>query len=398
MVVLGAVLSGWLPAQTPDQQAAERVNRHALASLAGLLSTTTGNVCFSPFGSHRTASMLVEAAAGETRAELLRLTQLPEDAAMRQQLLRRLRDLMADLKSDADLTTAQSLWAAPGVVWNPTFEKSLRDLFDAPAFVLPEADAVEQARKVNGWVREQTQGRIADLVGPRMFENDAHSLMLVSTLRLAATWENRFDPSATRPALFHPKAGQTVEVPMMQQTFAAISYAEEAGAWQCLRLPLKGGLGVVFLLPANAEQQATIESSLTASVWAELCAQLRNRPVVVRLPRFEFTTRLDLMPLWEALGARTSFLPDLAQLPGLTQDQSPRFVRGVMHQATIEINEIGAQAAAATALGTDPFGSPSESSGPSARLFNADHPFLWYVHQEESDLILFCGRFSGTAE
>ena len=110
------------------------------------------------------------------------------------------------------------------------------------------------------------------------------------------------------------------------------------------------------------------------------------------LPRFGFSTQLDLKGLWQTLGGRMVFDRGQADLTAMSP-QRPASVREVLHEATIEVNELGAEAAAATAAVADPFG--EAPSGPRKVSFIANHPFLWTIEHRRTDLILFMGRFAG---
>ena len=62
----------------------------------------------------------------------------------------------------------------------------------------------------------------------------------------------------------------------------------------------------------------------------------------------------------------------------------------VIHQAFIDVNEEGTEAAAATAVVM----SIIESLPPPIPVFRADHPFMFIIQQKESGNILFMGRVS----
>lgn len=57
------------------------------------------------------------------------------------------------------------------------------------------------------------------------------------------------------------------------------------------------------------------------------------------------------------------------------------------HKAFVDVNEEGAEAAAATALTLNDTGAP-----PSVVTFRADHPFLFTIRDTRSGAILFLGR------
>jgi len=61
----------------------------------------------------------------------------------------------------------------------------------------------------------------------------------------------------------------------------------------------------------------------------------------------------------------------------------------VIHQAFVDVNEEGTEAAAATAVVIQRAMAPV---GPPVPVFRADHPFIFLIQDDETGLILFIGR------
>jgi len=66
------------------------------------------------------------------------------------------------------------------------------------------------------------------------------------------------------------------------------------------------------------------------------------------------------------------------------------YISAVLHKAFIEIDEEGTEAAAATAVIMNE--STSIHDRPKPKQFIADHPFLFYIIDDETQAILFMGR------
>jgi len=111
------------------------------------------------------------------------------------------------------------------------------------------------------------------------------------------------------------------------------------------------------------------------------------------LPRFNFSSELSMKSMWQFLGARLVFEEDKADLSGL--DSSRRYVTMVIHQAMIEVNELGAEAAAATVAIPNTPGLAIATPQRRQVTFIANRPFLWIITHRSSGLILFMGRFAG---
>jgi serpin B len=73
-----------------------------------------------------------------------------------------------------------------------------------------------------------------------------------------------------------------------------------------------------------------------------------------------------------------------ADFSGMTGNRE-LFISDVIHQASVEVDEEGSKAAAATAI-------IMEKKGPRFATFQADHPFMFLIRDRQSSSILFMGR------
>jgi serine protease inhibitor len=93
-------------------------------------------------------------------------------------------------------------------------------------------------------------------------------------------------------------------------------------------------------------------------------------------------------------GVSDAFDQTKADLRGMIP-QKPSWVNQVLHEATIEVNEVGAEASAVAAALADPFGPAEDKPKSRTAIFVANRPFLWLVQHKTTELILFMGRFAG---
>jgi serpin B len=144
-----------------------------------------------------------------------------------------------------------------------------------------------------------------------------------------------------------------------------------------------------ILLPQERTGLAQLEKLLEAVNFKNITNQMQVETVHVLLPRFEveFNTKLN-GPL-QKLGMVKMFT-DSAEFGDLLEVDEPLKVSDVVHKAVFEINEDGAEAAAATYL---QFSTRSQVEQPifTPNKFDADNPFLYFLRRDET--ILFMGRF-----
>ncbi|KAG5900485.1 hypothetical protein JTB14_010897 [Gonioctena quinquepunctata] len=92
------------------------------------------------------------------------------------------------------------------------------------------------------------------------------------------------------------------------------------------------------------------------------------------------------------LGVQKVFSPQQSDLTGISR-KGGLSVDFITQQTYINVTETGVEAAAATAVGvvglTAVLGPP-----PVKIIYNADHPFLFYIRDGNSGVTLFAGRFN----
>ncbi|MCX5783753.1 MAG: serpin family protein, partial [Elusimicrobia bacterium] len=208
-------------------------------------------------------------------------------------------------------------------------------------------------------------------------------------------WEEEFDKKKTKEEDFRAPEGK-IKANMMRLTHGEehFNYAEN-DKLQILELPYKGNeLSMLALLPKGDDLKA-MEESLTAQKLAELKKSLRDEKVEVYLPRFKFKTNYYMAEDLKGMGMPTAFKPGAdfggeADFSGMTGDKKLSIDK-VIHQAYVEVNEEGTEAAAVTAIAGEHF--TSVLSKP-IKVFRADHPFIFLIQEKETGIIIFMGRVS----
>jgi serpin B len=113
------------------------------------------------------------------------------------------------------------------------------------------------------------------------------------------------------------------------------------------------------------------------------------RRVALSLPKFRSEGRYSLVEVLKELGMIRAFTSD-ADFSKMVKE--PAQIDAVVHQAFIDLDEKGTEAAAATywrISGALP-GLPPEPVE-----FRADRPFIYCLMDEQTGVILFMGRFLG---
>jgi serpin B len=98
-------------------------------------------------------------------------------------------------------------------------------------------------------------------------------------------------------------------------------------------------------------------------------------------------TDYNLVPTLKALGMTDAFTCNFADLSGMDGDLSDLYLTGVFHKAFVKVDEKGTEAAAATGITVG-----GTSAPPEPIIFDADHPFIFYITYEPTGSILFLGK------
>ena len=175
---------------------------------------------------------------------------------------------------------------------------------------------------------------------------------------------------------------QISNVPMMKGN-PRIDYAAGDG-WQAVELPYVGGASMLVVVPDEG-CFAEIEAALGREMLDTVSAHLADHVVELRLPRWESGSSLELIPPLQSLGIEDVFIPGQADLTGIA-DVRELYVTGVFHDANITVDEIGTEAAAATAVAAGIVSAP-----PPATL-TVDRPFIYLIRDDDNGEILFLGR------
>lgn len=264
-------------------------------------------------------------------------------------------------------------------------EVKLLDFVSAPAAAKDE---------INSWIEEQTAGKIKDLLSERHITQRTVAA-IVNALYLRAEWQSavKFSEKATRPRPFWVTRFRKVDALTMQKTSEWFHYGESRSL-QVLEMWYVGGLRMVVVLPRSRTGLAKIEERLAEEglqKWVSSLPPVRVCNVEVYLPKYGIENDADLLQILSAMGVTALFNGREADLTGISRKRE-LFVSDALHRAGIRVNEKGTEAWAATAFLVARGERVWQPPPPPPKIFRADHPFLFFIVDNSSSLILFMGR------
>ena len=387
LAVICVRLNAAVPSASEEIQATMDGNaKFAFAIYKEISTVESGNLFISPWSISCALVAAYAGAGGDTAREISQAAFLPASPdALRRGFSfvgNRLQEL--DGQEGIVLRRATAIWCHPAQTSRESFIE-----FCSAAVGARVLDQQFDREAINDWVSEQTMGKIDTIIGPEELEQLSR-LVLVNALYFKGRWQRQFAVEATRPGMFNRSLGAAVDVPMMNGEQTA-PYTKYEGS-QVLRLPYFGGqIVMLVVLPEEGTPLSSIETNLSAD-WLKGCYRsLRPTLVEIKLPTFSLRSDLELNSTLQHLGMRKAFTLE-ADFSGIDGNPTNLLMNAVLHQAYVDVNEEGTEAAAATV---------NHMMTRSSRLpvsFVCDRPFLFLIHAVQSGTILFIGRVNDPSQ
>ncbi len=355
------------------------------------LAKQPGNLVVSPFSIDTALAMSYAGARGETARQMAGVLHLSNGNTNIHACFKTLlKELNETNVTGCQLEIANSLWAQKGFPFLKPYQELLRDDYSAS---LNEIDltgwpnefnptiAAAARKTINDWVAEQTRNKITEILPPRL-PNPETQLILVNGVSFKGTWVTQFDKAKTADSPFHPNPSETISVPTMH-TSGHFRYGGTE-MLQVLELPyVSNRFSMIILMPYEylKLKLEDVEKTLTPTLIEQLRHKCVNEEVGVSLPRFKLGSDFDLKKPLKVMGMEHAF-NESADFSGITPEK-PFFIDEALHKACVDVDEAGTEAAAATVVSFT-------KGGPT--LFNADHPFLFFIRDNKTGVILFLGR------
>jgi len=145
---------------------------------------------------------------------------------------------------------------------------------------------------------------------------------------------------------------------------------------------------MIIILPKE-NNISIIEPAMNAENFSNWKTNIFEIDIDVEIPKFKFETKYSLNNLLKYMGIIDAFSPGVANFSGM-DGTNYLFISKALHQAFVEVNEKGTEAAAATGIIVGLTAVPDQ--------FRADHPFIFLIQHKETGAILFMGRVMNPAE
>jgi len=343
-------------------------------------SDESDNIIISPLSISEALSMTLNGANGATRDSML--------AALRMNGLtpeiinssyKNLSASLLNVDKRVLISVANSVWTEKNFVVKKPFTDILTQSYDAESKSFDITDP-QAPGMVNNWIESKTNGLIKNMLDGL----DPNTVMLlINAIYFKGKWNSQFDKENTVKESFYKPGGVTSQVPMMKQTSDYKIFNGEG--FTIAELPYgQGNFVMDVILPTGNNRIKDIIPLINDNSLNGWLDHLGERKTELTFPKFKYGYKKELASILSDMGMGIAF-SSTANFSNIADIALQ--ISFVLHQAFIETNEEGTEAAAATIVGIV---TTAEPIGPF--VLKIDHSFLYIIRETTTNSILFMGR------
>lgn len=360
-------------------------NKFCFELYLNLNNEDSGNLFFSPYSISTALSITYEGAKGQTAEEIQSVFNFPTDNIIRRSGFLRIYNIINKNDKDYELSTANALWAQQNYDFLGNYFQLIKNYYCGLVTNLDFYNEAEKSRHtINNWVEEQTNNKIKDLISEGQI-TPLTTLVITNAIYFKGTWKYQFNKDNTREMDFRISSENISKTAMMylKNEDVKFNYFETENL-QMLEMPYDGEeISMLIVLPKD--NLNSIKDELNYENFNALRTNMQEEEVVIYLPKFSLDTKYLLKDCLSDMGMPLAFT-EAADFSGMT-GLKDLYISLVIHQAYVEVNEEGTEAAAATAVVME-----RTTGVPTTKTFLADHPFIFLIMDKQTGNILFMGR------
>jgi serine protease inhibitor len=343
-------------------------------------STESENVIISPLSISSALSMTLNGANGTTRDAML--ATLGMNGLTPEKINNSYKDLteaLLNVDKRVLISIANSVWTEKNFVVKKPFTDVLTQYYNAESKSFDITDPLVP-NQINSWIESKTNGLIKNMIDKL---DQSTVMLLINAIYFKGKWSSQFEKDKTVQRSFYKSGGVTAQVPMMTQISEFKIYNGEG--FTLAEFPYgQANFVMDVLLPDADNEIKSIIPLINDNSFKGWISQLSERKTDLSFPKFKYGYKKDLNDILTDMGMGIAFT-DNADFSNISD--MDLLISMVKHQAFIETNEEGSEAAAATIVGILATSMPA---GP--YILNIDHPFLYIIRETSTNSILFMGR------
>ncbi len=237
--------------------------------------------------------------------------------------------------------------------------------------------------QINDYIAQITNQKIQNLLPDGSIDNMTR-MVLTNAVYFKGKWAEPFDPYGNLD--FHTLDQNSMSVSAMRVE-QHMNYMKGED-YQAVEIPYQSNVASMMLIVPNTGKFAAVETRLSEPELTALAQNWASTNVILTMPKFTFTQSVAAKQVLQDLGITDAFDTQKADFSGISSDGG-LYVSDLLHKAFIAVDEIGTEAAAASAgvVGTTAAPMPEESV-----TLTVDRPFIFMIRDNQTGTILFLGR------
>lgn len=378
---------------TYEKEMANSSTKFAIDLFEQLNDPDEPNQFYSPYSIHQALSLTMNGNEGDVLKEfvdLLRYEGISLEDANRG--TKELTEFLLQVDPKVKLAIANAIWYKQEYQVQVPFKDTAREYYNTEIAGLDMLNP-NSVNIINSWIAQKTNNLIQDMLD----EIPSNAVMyLVNAIYYKADWKYQFAASKTKKENFYPSPGKAVQVDMMDLDKPSAFRSYFGNGYHYFEIPYSTGqysMGILYNQEGNLDLASRNLNLDNLEMWRKN-AQERN--FILKMPKFKMkyqmtTMKNDLIAM--GLVRPFSFHPEnFTKLFSNPTDDLK--ISRVIHDAMIEVDEKGSEAAAATIV--EVMELTSMPTGPSILVL--DKPFIFFIQEKHSGAILFMGKLSDPSQ
>lgn len=312
----------------------------------------------------------------------------------------------SDIK-EKDLKVGNSIWysSKDGLDVYKDFLQKNADYYGADAYMV-DFNSNNTLKDINNWVKVNTNNRIDKILD----SIDKNAMMyLINTIYFNGQWEKQYSSDDIHNGAFYtngivPKPH--VDNNMIQKTKNTnISKNDNSSVYvefmnseenKYLKDDMAEGFvkkykgdkfSFVALLPNEGVDINKYIQSISGSKFVSILKNVSDKKIKVSIPKFKYDYDLNLNETLKKMGFTDSFDSSKADFSKMAKDSDGLFISRIIHKASVQVDELGTKAAAATAIGMRT--KSAELNLP--KCIDLNRPFVYAIVDNKTNLPIFMG-------
>jgi len=289
-------------------------------------------------------------------------------------------ELLTGLDPKVQFQIANSIWYRQEFSFEEEFINLCKTYFNALVRGLDFNDP-NAADTINGWVEENTNGKIKEIVDKPI--DPLIVMFLINAIYFKGTWTYEFDEKLTKDDWFYLPDGSRKPCKMMEQR-SEYNYFSNPD-FQAIDLPYgDGDFSMTIFLPHPQKDIDSLIAEFTEENWDNWINSFSKDSGDIYIPKFTLEYGIKLNDVLKALGMEIAFDPYRADFTRMYKPGGI-WIDKVKHKTFVKVNEEGTEAAAVTSV---EMGFVSVSGF----YMRVDRPFVFVIRENKSQTILFMGK------